>query len=136
MQISANLGALLLATRHYTTSFMKPTYLLGTILLGLAYSTSALAQTATPVKDGATTPSTIPQLPPAAIPGQPGGTPASVAGPGGTSRSALSPQYPNGVPLRDTDAGNSRSAQPRSGQAMPGAQPTKSIFKGRKRRDS
>ena len=114
---------------------MKPTCLLATVLLGLAYGVPALAQT-TPAKDGVITPSTIPRLPPAAIPGQPGGTPEPVAGPGGTSQSPLAPQYPNGVPVRDINAGNSRAAQPRSGQAMPGAQPTKSIFKGRKRRDS
>ena len=44
--------------------------------------------------------------------------------------------YPNGVPERNIDNGTRSNDQPRSGQAMPGSQPTKSIFKGRKRRDS
>jgi len=44
--------------------------------------------------------------------------------------------YPNGVPVRNIDNGTRSNDQPRSGQAMPGSQPTKSIFKGRKRRDS
>ncbi|RZL02545.1 MAG: hypothetical protein EOO62_21985 [Hymenobacter sp.] len=115
---------------------MKFICVLSTVWLGLACGPAALAQTTAPAKDGVVAPSTIPRLPASAIPGQPGGTPEAVAGPGGASRSSLPPQYPNGVPVRDINAGNSRSAQPRSGQAMPGAQPTKSIFKGRKRRDS
>lgn len=44
--------------------------------------------------------------------------------------------YPNGVPVRNIDNGTRSNDQPRSGQALPGSQPTKSIFKGRKRRDS
>ena len=60
--------------------------------------------------------------------------------PGGYTDKHLDPVpnslYPNGVPVRNLDNGTRSSDQPRSGQAMPGSQPTKSIFKGRKRRDS
>jgi hypothetical protein len=42
--------------------------------------------------------------------------------------------FPNGVPARNPDNGTGRNDQPRANQAQPGAQPTRSIFRGRKRR--
>jgi hypothetical protein len=42
--------------------------------------------------------------------------------------------FPNGVPKRDIDNGTGRNDQPRANQAQSGAQPTRSIFRGRKRR--
>jgi hypothetical protein len=42
--------------------------------------------------------------------------------------------FPNGVPKRDIDNGTGRNDQPRANQAQTGAQPTRSIFRGRKRR--
>ena len=49
---------------------------------------------------------------------------------GGTT----SPTFPNGLPERDLDHGTSRADQPRANQAQAGAQPTRSILGGRKRR--
>lgn len=42
--------------------------------------------------------------------------------------------FPNGVPQRNIDNGTGRNDQPRANQAQAGAQPTRSIFRGRKRR--
>lgn len=42
--------------------------------------------------------------------------------------------FPNGVPRRDIDNGTGRNDQPRANQAQTGAQPTRSILRGRKRR--
>ena len=42
--------------------------------------------------------------------------------------------FPNGVPVRNLDNGTGRNDQPRANQAQPGAQPTRSILRGRKRR--
>lgn len=42
--------------------------------------------------------------------------------------------FPNGVPSRNLDNGTGRNDQPRANQAQPGAQPTRSILRGRKRR--
>lgn len=42
--------------------------------------------------------------------------------------------FPNGVPARNLDNGTGRNDQPRANQAQPGAQPTRSILRGRKRR--
>ncbi len=42
--------------------------------------------------------------------------------------------FPNGVPVRNIDNGTGRNDQPRANQAQPGAQPTRSILRGRKRR--
>jgi len=111
---------------------MKASVLLafGVAFAGLALSRPALAQTSLPTTAVPTTgavsdATTIPRIPAAAVPGDPGAK--ASPSPNGN----LNTLYPNGVPQRDMDAGNSRAAQPRSGQAMPGAQPTKSIFKKR-----
>ncbi|MGI4832279.1 MAG: hypothetical protein ACRYFK_02345 [Janthinobacterium lividum] len=98
---------------------------LGIALAGLALSRPALAQTAVPTTGAVSDATTIPRIPTAAVPGDPGATVSPNA------NGKLNTLFPNGVPKRDIDAGNSRAAQPRSGQAMPGAQPTKSIFKKR-----
>ncbi|MGI4759612.1 MAG: hypothetical protein ACRYF0_02810 [Janthinobacterium lividum] len=67
-------------------------------------------------------------LPPAAVPAYPRGyTDKHV---GGTT----SGTFPNGVPRRDIDNGTGRNDQPRANQAQTGAQPTRSILRGRKRR--
>ena len=42
--------------------------------------------------------------------------------------------FPNGVPSRNLDNGTGRNDQPRANQAQSGAQPTRSILRGRKRR--
>ena len=42
--------------------------------------------------------------------------------------------FPNGVPVRSLDNGTGRNDQPRANQAQSGAQPTRSILRGRKRR--
>ena len=67
-------------------------------------------------------------LPPAAVPAYPRGyTDKHVGGtPSGT--------FPNGVPQRNIDNGTGRNDQPRANQAQSGAQPTRSILRGRKRR--
>jgi hypothetical protein len=103
---------------------------LGVALVSLALGRPAQAQTSLPTTAVPTTgavsdANTIPRIPAAAVPGNPGAKANS--NPNGD----LNTLYPNGVPRRDMDAGNSRAARPRSGQAMPGAQPTKSIFKKR-----
>lgn len=43
--------------------------------------------------------------------------------------------FPDGVPKRDIDNGTGGNDQPRANQAQAGAQPTRSIFRGRKRRE-
>ena len=42
--------------------------------------------------------------------------------------------FPNGLPERDLDNGTGRADQPRANRPQAGAQPTRSIFSGRKRR--
>lgn len=67
-------------------------------------------------------------LPPSSVPAYPRGyTDKHLGG-------AADGTFPNGVPPRDTDNGTGRNDQPRANQAQPGAQPTRSIFRGRKRR--
>jgi len=67
-------------------------------------------------------------LPPAAVPAYPRGYTDKHAG------GASSGTFPNGVPRRDIDNGTGRNDQPRANQAQSGAQPTRSILRGRKRR--
>jgi hypothetical protein len=67
-------------------------------------------------------------LPPAAVPAYPRGYTDKHLG--GTTDGA----FPNGVPKRDIDNGTGRNDQPRANQAQSGAQPTRSILRGRKRR--
>jgi hypothetical protein len=73
--------------------------------------------------------------------GQPGNTlpaPAVPAYPRGYTDKHLGGTtdntFPNGVPARNLDNGTGRNDQPRANQAQPGAQPTRSILRGRKRR--
>lgn len=117
---------------------MSPRLLLPTLLLGLALGRPALAQTpatpATPavpqtgsVSDAGRSISTLPAP---SVPSYPNGyTDKHLGG-------ATNATFPNGLPERNIDNGTRRNDQPRAGQAIPGAQPTRSIFKGRKRRES
>jgi hypothetical protein len=67
-------------------------------------------------------------LPPASVPAYPRGyTDKHLGG-------AADGTFPNGVPGRDIDNGTGRNDQPRANQAQSGAQPTRSILRGRKRR--
>jgi hypothetical protein len=73
--------------------------------------------------------------------GQPGSTlpaPAVPAYPRGYTDKHLGGTtdntFPDGVPSRNLDNGTGRNDQPRANQAQPGAQPTRSILRGRKRR--
>jgi len=67
-------------------------------------------------------------LPPASVPAYPRGyTDKHLGG-------ATDGAFPNGVPQRDIDNGTGRNDQPRANQAQSGAQPTRSILRGRKRR--
>jgi hypothetical protein len=106
-------------------------------LLTLAFARPALAQ----VPRASTTPTAVPQSGSVSDTGQPGSTlpaPSVPAYPrgytdkhiGGTTDNT----FPNGVPRRDLDNGTGRNDQPRANQAQTGAQPTRSIFRGRKRR--
>jgi hypothetical protein len=105
-------------------------------LLALAATSPALAQ----VPRASTTPA-VPQSGSVSDVGQPGATlpPSSVpAYPRGYTDKHLggttTGTFPNGVPKRDIDNGTGRNDQPRANQAQTGAQPTRSIFRGRKRR--
>ena len=100
---------------------------LGAAVAGLALGRPALAQTTPPLSGSVSDATTIPRIPTSSVPGDPGVQSAP------SQSGKVNTLYPNGVPARDLDAGNSRAAQPRSGQAMSGGRPTKSIFKGRKR---
>jgi len=113
-------------------------FLLIASLLTLAATAPAVAQV-----PRATVPATpaVPQSGRVSDTGQPGNTlpaPAVPAYPrgytdkhvGGTTDGT----FPNGVPARDIDNGTGRNDQPRANQAQPGAQPTRSILRGRKRR--
>jgi len=97
----------------------------------------ALAQ----VPRASTTAPAVPQSGSVSDAGQPGSTlpPSSVpAYPRGYTDKhlggAADGTFPNGVPKRDIDNGTGRNDQPRANQAQTGAQPTRSIFRGRKRR--
>ena len=105
-------------------------------LLALAAARPALAQT--PVVP--TTPAVLPAgspasasspaatLPPASVPAYPKGyTDKHLGGSTGST-------FPNGVPVRNLDNGTGHNDQPRPNQAQAGAQPTRSIFRSRKRR--
>ncbi|RZK58898.1 MAG: hypothetical protein EOO59_08105 [Hymenobacter sp.] len=77
----------------------------------------------------------MPSIPAAGVPGRPGrstNTVPSVA-PDNTTRPAgiTGSLYSNGLPARNMEGGTQRADQPRSGQAIPGAQPTKRLHKGR-----
>jgi len=67
-------------------------------------------------------------LPPSSVPAYPRGYTDKHLG--GTTTGT----FPNGVPKRDIDNGTGHNDQPRANQAQTGAQPTRSIFRGRKRR--
>jgi hypothetical protein len=112
---------------------MKTHNLLGAALLGLVLSSTASAQTTAPgnVSNTAGLPSTpangaLGPGPSGAVPTN-AVTPTTVA-PAGTT----GPIYPTGVPVRNLDGGTQRADQPIGGnQAVPGAQPTKRLHKGR-----
>ncbi|MDO7883885.1 hypothetical protein [Hymenobacter cheonanensis] len=89
-----------------------------------ASTTSAVPQSGNVAETGQ--PGTT--LPPAAVPAYPRGYTDKHLG--GTTDGT----FPNGVPKRDIDNGTGRNDQPRANQAQTGAQPTRSIFRGRKRR--
>jgi hypothetical protein len=109
-------------------------------LLTLAAASPAAAQ----VPRASTTPTpttTVPQSGSVSDAGQPGTTlpaPSVPAYPRGYTDKHLGGTtdntFPNGVPQRNLDNGTGRNDQPRANQAQPGAQPTRSIFRGRKRR--
>jgi hypothetical protein len=89
----------------------------------------------------ASTTVTVPQSGSVSDAGQPGTTlpaPAVPAYPRGYTDKHLGGTtdntFPNGVPQRDLDNGTGRNDQPRANQAQPGTQPTRSLFRGRKRR--
>jgi hypothetical protein len=112
---------------------MKAYNLLRAALLGLVFSGAASAQTTAPgnVSNTAGLPSTpangaLGPGPSGAVPTN-AVTPTTVA-PAGTT----GPIYPTGVPTRNLDGGTQRADQPIGGnQAIPGAQPTKRLHKGR-----
>ena len=118
---------------------MKTRHLLGAALLGLACSSPALAQSQSPspTPSISSTPnaSGVPTIPAAGVPGEPGRStntvpnvaPDNISRPAGITGSL----YSNGLPARNIDGGTQRADQPLSGQAMPGAQPTKRLHKGR-----
>ncbi len=85
---------------------------------------------APPTPRSATPPRTVQPgaLPAPAVPAYPKGYTDKHLG--GTT----SATFPNGLPERDLDHGTSRHDQPRANQAQAGAQPTRSILGGRKRR--
>lgn len=112
------------------------TLLLLTPFLALAFARPAAAQVpraqATPAVPTSGSVSDVGQpgntLPPAAVPAYPRGYTDKHLG-GNTSGT-----FPNGVPARNLDNGTGRNDQPRANQAQPGAQPTRSILRGRQRR--
>lgn len=113
---------------------MKTRDLLGAVLLGLAFSSPALAQSDLPSISTTPNASGVPSIPAAGIPGQPGHSTNTVpnVAPDNTTRPAgiTGSLYSNGLPTRDMNGGTQRADQPRSGQAIPGAQPTKRLHKG------
>lgn len=114
---------------------MKPFFLIGAALIGLASGFSASAQgavgkPAARPATGANASTTINQRRPGtdlptAVP--PGAVPANATTPVGTSGQL----YPGGVPVRNIDGGSQRADQPRSGQPLPGSQPTRTLNKSR-----
>ena len=116
---------------------MKTRSLIAAALLGLVCSSPAFAQADIPSISTVPNASGVPTIPAAGIPGQPGRSTSTVptVAPSGTTRpTGISGSlYSNGLPARDVDAGTQSADQPRSGQAIPGAQPTKRLHKGRPR---
>ncbi|QKG57156.1 hypothetical protein GKZ68_11250 [Hymenobacter sp. BRD128] len=109
-------------------------------LLALAAASPALAQVPRATTPAASAPN-VPVSGSVSDAGKPGSTLPPVAVPayprgytdkhlGGTPTTT----FPSGVPKRDIDNGTGRNDQPRANQAQSGAQPTRSIFRGRKRR--
>lgn len=105
------------------------------ILLLIAFSALAAAPAVAqvPRKPATPPPAALPPAvpasatPAAAVPAYPRGYTDKHLG--GTTTST----FPNGLPERDLDNGTSRYDQPRANQAQPGAQPTRSILRSRKR---
>lgn len=116
---------------------MKTYTLLGAALLALAFSRPALAQNDLPSISNVPNAAGVPAIPASSIPGRPGRstntvptvTPVNGTRPAGITGSL----YSNGLPARSIDGGTQRADQPRVGQAVPGAQPTKRLHKGRTR---
>jgi hypothetical protein len=113
------------------------TFLLLASLLPLAAACPASAQ----APRASATSTTVPQSGTVSDAGQPGTTlpaPSVPAYPRGYTDKHLggtpTSTFPNGVPARNLDNGTGRNDQPRANQAQPGAQPTRSIFRGAKRR--
>lgn len=112
-------------------------FLLLAPLLLLAAARPAAAQV-----PRASTSSSVPQSGNVSDTGQPGSTlpaPSVPAYPRGYTDKHLGGTtdntFPNGVPSRDLDNGTGRNDQPRANQAQAGAQPTRSVFRSRKRRN-
>jgi len=116
---------------------MKTCHLLGVALLGLVCSRSAFAQADIPSVSSVPNAAGVPAIPAATIPGRPGrstSTVPSVAPENGTRPTGITGStYSTGLPTRNMDGGTQRADQPRVGQAVPGAQPTKRLHKGRPR---
>jgi len=112
-----------------------------TCLLFIPFLTLAAASPAVAQVPQAATPAAVPQSGSLSTAGQPGNTlpaPSVPAYPRGYTDKhlggATDNTFPNGVPQRNLDNGTGHNDQPRANQAQSGAQPTRSIFRGRKRR--
>ncbi|RYY17795.1 MAG: hypothetical protein EOO36_09210 [Cytophagaceae bacterium] len=116
---------------------MKTRNLIGTALLAVAFSSPAFAQADIPSVSSTPNAAGVPSIPAATIPGRPGRstntvpevTPINGTRPAGITGSL----YSNGLPDRNMNGGTQRADQPRNGQPMSGAQPTKRLHKGRTR---
>jgi hypothetical protein len=126
----------LVAGHLIVQSLLMRNFLLLASLLFLAAASPAVAQV-----PRASTTAGVPESGRVSDTGQPGTTLPASSVPayhrgytdkhlGGTTDNT----FPNGVPSRDLDNGTGRNDQPRANQAQTGAQPTRSIFRGRKRR--
>lgn len=116
---------------------MKTYRLFGAALLGLVLSSPAFAQADIPSVSNVPNAAGVPSIPASTIPGRPGRSTSTVptVAPGNSTRPTgiTGSTYANGLPDRNIDGGTQRADQPRNGQAMPGAQPTKRLHKGRTR---
>ena len=116
---------------------MKTSVLCGAALLGLVLSRPAFAQADIPSVSSAANAAGVPSIPASTIPGRPGrstSTVPTVAPENSTRPTGITGStYSNGLPDRNIDGGTQRADQPRNGQAMPGAQPTKRLHKGKPR---
>ncbi|TVT38435.1 hypothetical protein FNT36_19790 [Hymenobacter setariae] len=116
---------------------MKTHLSLGAALLGLVLSSPAFAQADIPSVSSAPNAAGVPSIPAATIPGRPGrstSTVPTVAPENSTRPTGITGStYANGLPDRNIDGGTQRADQPRNGQAIPGAQPTKRLHKGQPR---